>query len=77
MRWAKGYLQVFRVYGGRMLRGMFRKGGFACYDMTMAIMPAIVLTLAGMVVNVAAAVVCTVSGQGPGGSAVVAGGDAV
>lgn len=54
LRWAKGYLQVFRRYGGRMLRGMTRKeGGFACYDMCMANMPAILLALACGVMNLA------------------------
>ena len=47
LRWAKGYLQVFHRYGGKLLRGIFQKeGGFACYDMCMANMPAILLALA-------------------------------
>lgn len=64
MRWAKGYLQVFRVYGLQLFRGIFRKAGFSCYDMAMAIMPAIALTIAGMAVNLTAAVACAVAGQG-------------
>ena len=63
MRWAKGYLQVFRVYGARLLGGIFLGKGFACFDMSMAILPAIVLTLLGMTVNLAAAAVCILSGQ--------------
>lgn len=64
MRWAKGYLQVFQTYGGRLFHGIFRKGGFACFDMTMAVMPAIALTMTGMIVNLWAAVVCALAGQG-------------
>ena len=63
MRWAKGYLQVFRTYGLRLLCGIFQKGGFACFDMTMSVMPAITLTMLGMFANLAAAVVCVLGGQ--------------
>lgn len=54
-RWAKGFLQVFSRYGSRMVKGIFRKNGFACYDMTMAFMPAIVLSIFSVVLNVCAA----------------------
>lgn len=51
LRWAKGYYQVYHMYGTRLLRGMFRKCGLACADMTMTIMPAILLTLVSFVIN--------------------------
>ena len=51
LRWSRGFLQVFRHYGGRLLRGIFR-GSFSCYDMTMNIMPTAVLTVAGLLTNV-------------------------
>ncbi len=54
MRWAKGYLQVFRGYGGRLLGRLFQKRDFAAYDMIMSIMPAIVLSVFSAVVNGAA-----------------------
>lgn len=63
MRWAKGYLQVFRIYGRRLLRGIGGKNGFSCFDMTMAIMPAILLTVAGLCVNAAVAVLGVLAGQ--------------
>lgn len=63
MRWAKGYLQVFRTYGLRLIRGIFRKGGFACFDMAMSVMPAIVLTLLGGASNLLAAIACAAAGQ--------------
>lgn len=55
LRWAKGYLQVFRNYGGGLIRGIFR-GSFSCYDMAMNIMPAAILTGISLVVNTGAAV---------------------
>ncbi len=63
MRWAKGYLQVFRVYGGRLLAGIFRGKGFACFDMAMAIMPAIALTVTALIANLGAGVLCLLAGQ--------------
>lgn len=42
-RWAKGFFQVFHHYGGSLLKKslMFR---WSCYDMTMNIMPAFILS---------------------------------
>ena len=56
LRWSRGYLQVFRKYGGKLLSGMLR-GSFSCYDMAMSIMPAAVLTGLSIVVNLGAALV--------------------
>ncbi|MDD3171533.1 MAG: glycosyltransferase family 2 protein [Bacilli bacterium] len=50
MRWARGYLQVYRKYGRKMIKGTF-KGSFSCFDMSMTIMPAIVLTVFDLFVN--------------------------
>jgi cellulose synthase/poly-beta-1,6-N-acetylglucosamine synthase-like glycosyltransferase len=65
LRWAKGYLQVFRRYGFPLLWGTLR-GRFSCFDMTMAILPAIVLTLASTAVNLTAAILGTVTAGSPG-----------
>lgn len=54
MRWSRGYLQVFGRYGWQLIRGIFR-GSFSCFDMTMNIMPAAVLTAASVVINLGAA----------------------
>ena len=56
LRWSRGYLQVFRKYGRALISGIFR-GSFSCYDMTMSIMPAAVLTGLSIVVNIGAAAV--------------------
>ena len=53
LRWAKGFYQVFRGYGARLIKGVF-KGNFSCYDMLMTLMPAMLLTLSCVVVNVVA-----------------------
>lgn len=63
MRWAKGYLQVFRAYGSELLAGIFRKKGFACFDMAMAIMPAIALTVIALIANLGTAALCVLAGQ--------------
>ena len=51
MRWSKGYYQVFGKYGKNLLKGAF-KGRFSCYDMSMSIMPAIILTVIGIIANI-------------------------
>lgn len=45
LRWARGFLQVFRKYGFGLIKGM-GKGRFSCYDMSMTVMPAFLLTVA-------------------------------
>lgn len=50
LRWSKGFLQVFRGYGGRLLRGM-AGGSFACFDIAASIMPAFVLSSISLIAN--------------------------
>lgn len=52
MRWSRGYLQVFRGYGRQLLGGILR-GNFSCFDMSMAIMPAFILSALSIVCNAA------------------------
>ncbi len=61
MRWAKGYFQVMCNYGGKLLKGTFKKS-FSCYDMTMSIMPALIFTIATIVINGTALVAGLLSG---------------
>lgn len=53
LRWAKGFYQVLIRYGRGLLRGICtNKGGrWACFDMFMTIAPAMLLTIAGFLVN--------------------------
>lgn len=55
MRWAKGYVQVFRYYGSKLVSGCFR-GSFSCFDMSMNIMPAFILSAAAMISNLSAGI---------------------
>lgn len=63
LRWSRGYLQVFGKYGSGLIRGLIR-GSWSCYDMAMAIMPAIVLTSVSLFVSTLLAVMGIVSGLG-------------
>ena len=51
LRWARGYIQVFCNYGGGLLRGIFSKKFFSCYDMTMNILPSMFLSIASVILN--------------------------
>ena len=53
LRWAKGFYQVFKNYGAKLVKGVF-KGSFSCFDMLMTIMPAMLLTLISIAINIIA-----------------------
>ncbi len=53
LRWAKGFYQVFANYGGKLFKGIL-KGSFSCFDMLMTIMPAMLLTLVSIAINIIA-----------------------
>lgn len=53
MRWCRGYLQILERYGKRIFPALFGKNGFACYDVAMAFMPAIIISVLGFLVGVA------------------------
>lgn len=63
-RWAKGNMQVFSKYFTELLKGFFVKGNFACFDMCMATVPAIILTGIASFVNVAAIIFNLLLGAG-------------
>ena len=50
LRWCRGYLQVFNSYKKDLFKGIF-KGSFACFDMSMTVVPGIVLTIISVVFN--------------------------
>ncbi len=62
MRWAKGYLQVFKKYGKSLFCGI-AKGDFSCFDMTMNIMPAVVISVCSFLINSIAALAVFLSGE--------------
>lgn len=51
LRWAKGFYQVFAKYGKTLFKSIFTKKSFSCYDMLMTIMPALLLSLASVFIN--------------------------
>lgn len=53
LRWAKGFYQVLIRYGRGLLRGIRTNSGsrWSCFDMFMTIAPAMLLTIAGFLVN--------------------------
>ena len=53
LRWAKGFYQVFKNYGAKLVKGAF-KGSFSCFDMLMTISPAMLLTLISIAINIVA-----------------------
>lgn len=66
MRWAKGYLQVFRRHGGRLLRGMVTakpRLAFSCFDLCMTILPALLLNLLTLCGDLALLLIALIDGQ--------------
>ncbi|MFB5088401.1 glycosyltransferase family 2 protein [Psychrobacillus sp. PGGUH221] len=53
LRWAKGFYQVFSKYGKDLIENIFRGKGnrFSCFDMTMMIMPAMLVSSISIMVN--------------------------
>ena len=51
LRWAQGYIQVLKKYGGSLLKKSL-KGDFSCYDLNMCIMPAFLVTVFSLVVDI-------------------------
>ncbi len=64
-RWAKGYFQVMRHYGTKLI-GKAAKGSFSALDMSLNIMPAFILSAAMIVVELAKFFVCLIAGLGLG-----------
>lgn len=64
MRWAKGYLQVIGKYGVQLVKKAFTKLDFSAFDMTMVMMPAVFLTLIGIMCNISISVLSLLAGKG-------------
>ena len=57
LRWAKGFLQVFRQYSKALARRLVRcplRDKLSCFDLLMMILPAMLVTLTGLAVNLTA-----------------------
>lgn len=64
MRWSKGYLQVIGKYGGRLIKKAGMDLDFSAFDMTMVMMPAVILTVIGIVCNIYISVISLLAGKG-------------
>jgi len=51
IRWAKGFLQVTGKYGFKLFLSIFKNRSFASYDMLMTIIPAMMVSLMGALLN--------------------------
>lgn len=53
LRWAKGFYQVFTNYGRGLIGGIFqgKQNRFSCYDMTMTIMPTMLVSCISSILN--------------------------
>lgn len=63
MRWAKGYIQVFRDYGVELTKGILH-GSWSCFDMAMNIMPAFILSICSVIFNLVISILGLLSGDG-------------
>ena len=63
LRWARGFLQVFKRYGTRLIGSIFRKNKSTCYDMCMTILPSIFITLFILCINAAALIAGAIMGE--------------
>ena len=57
LRWAKGFLQVFKKYGSTLAKTIFTQKSFSSYDMLMIIAPAIFLTMLSVIGNITAIII--------------------
>ena len=64
MRWAKGYLQVIRDYGYRLAKKAVVGLDFSAFDMSMVMMPAVILTVVGIVCNIYISIISILAGKG-------------
>ncbi|MGE7665517.1 glycosyltransferase family 2 protein [Ureibacillus composti] len=53
LRWAKGFYQVFSKYGKTLISNIIKgkQNRFSCFDMTMTIMPAMLISCTSLIVN--------------------------
>lgn len=71
LRWARGFLQVFGKYGGKLLKGIFTpkktfKGArFTSFDMSMTVIPAVFMTMIIAIINAVAVIFALHNGENP------------
>lgn len=60
-RWSRGYLQILRHYGLKLIKGFVTGKGFSHFDMLMAISPAFFLTTFIFALNLAALIIIPIA----------------
>lgn len=56
MRWSKGFYQIVANYGGKLSGGIVknrRKNPFSCFDLTMTVMPCMLITICVLICDLA------------------------
>ena len=51
IRWTKGLIQIFVTYGKKLFCSIFKNKSFSSFDMLMTVVPAIMLTCVGAIIN--------------------------
>ncbi len=63
LRWSKGFLQIIRQYGIKLIKKVFKFKSFSPFDMLMTVSPAFFITVTNFVVNASALIYCLVANQ--------------
>ena len=63
LRWAKGFYQVVGKYGKGLVEGCVKHRSFQCFDMLMNIAPAMLLTIATLLINGGAMMMGLINGE--------------
>jgi len=65
MRWTKGFIQILKRYGFRLIKSIFKFRSFANFDISMVTLPGVILSVGSIVGYAAAGIAIAVSGQNP------------
>ena len=65
LRWCKGGLQIFKKYLPQLIKGIFSKRIISCFDMTMCLTPAYVLSMTAVAVNTISFIILIALGNNP------------
>ncbi len=52
LRWSKGFYQVFGNYAGGLIKNLFKRRSFACYDLLLTIFPMMFLAVFSLILNI-------------------------
>ena len=62
LRWSKGFFQVWANYDKKLFRGILNRS-WSCYDMTMTVCPAFLISLLSIILDAVGIVIAYVAGQ--------------